>query len=1129
MNVLLLSQCDKRALTETRRILDQFAERRGDRAWQTPITLEGLNTLRRLLRKSARKNTAVACHWIRGIDHAELLWVVGDRRRFNEHGAVPTNTTQRDVLKSADEDQWHTGELIQILADLAGLFHDLGKATEAFQERLQGRMAGRNLIRHEWASLRLLEAFVGEGDDSAWLDRLGNLSPKDDQSWLVNLRRDGLDGMLPSPFRTMQHAPLASALGWLVVTHHRLPVPPKGATFQMSSLKGVLNQVMSDWNESAFNAAAPSDFVRYWTFPHGLSVSSETWRRRASRGGRRLTDWCARHSDQPELEILNNPFLMHLARLSLMLADHHYSRLKGTHSERVKGDAKHPLWANTQADGELNQPLDEHLIGVAQHGAEVARYLPRLAKHLPGLGRHPALKQRAKSERFRWQDRAVELAASIRERALSNGAFVVNMASTGCGKTLANARIMYALADPTVGLRCAFALGLRTLTLQTGQSFRNLLGLGDDDLAIRVGGSANTALFEFYERQAEARGSASQQCLVEEDGHVLFEGATEQHPLLRRAVADPEVRKLLIAPLLVSTIDHLVPATESQRGGRQIAPMLRLLSSDLVLDEPDDFDLADLPALARLVNWAGLLGARVLLSSATLPPALLQGLFEAYREGRNHYQRNCGESSSQAESPTNICCMWVDEFNREAHECATLEAFSSAHDSFAGRRHFELTRLSSEPRRRAALLPAPKLPESRRADLAVLAEAWAPEVLAAAIRLHQCNHSLDPVTGCRVSFGLIRIANIEPLYQLALTLYRLQIPEGYRIHLCVYHSRHPLLVRSAIEYQLDQTLQRHDSDAVFGVPHVRQRLDAHAERDQIFIVLGSPVTEVGRDHDYDWAVVEPSSVRSLIQLAGRVRRHRLNTVAQTNILVFDHNLRHFRQLGKAAFCNPGFETNEPDFLLATHDLNSLLRPEELAVIDARPRIVPPIELHPRQRLVDLEHARLRRVMLPVVATTAAKIAGLRGRTLAATAPPVTELNASTWWHSAPRDTTLTATLQQKQPFRQEPIPREVTLALLPDDDAETVQLHRVMVGSHSGSRLYVRVDLSQHHRLADSVVNGDRIQPWGSADYLTALTELANELDLPADVCARRFGTVNVPDNPDGWRYHPALGFAKRE
>jgi CRISPR-associated endonuclease/helicase Cas3 len=37
MNVLLISKCDKRALTETRRILDQFAERRGDRTWQTVL------------------------------------------------------------------------------------------------------------------------------------------------------------------------------------------------------------------------------------------------------------------------------------------------------------------------------------------------------------------------------------------------------------------------------------------------------------------------------------------------------------------------------------------------------------------------------------------------------------------------------------------------------------------------------------------------------------------------------------------------------------------------------------------------------------------------------------------------------------------------------------------------------------------------------------------------------------------------------------------------------------------------------------------------------------------------------------------------------------------------------------
>lgn len=102
MNILLISQCHKNALKETRRILDQFAERCGERTWQTPITQAGLTTLRKLLRQTARKNTAVACYWTHGKNHTELLWVVGDRRQFNEQGRVPTNRTRRDILRAED-------------------------------------------------------------------------------------------------------------------------------------------------------------------------------------------------------------------------------------------------------------------------------------------------------------------------------------------------------------------------------------------------------------------------------------------------------------------------------------------------------------------------------------------------------------------------------------------------------------------------------------------------------------------------------------------------------------------------------------------------------------------------------------------------------------------------------------------------------------------------------------------------------------------------------------------------------------------------------------------------------------------------------------------------------------------
>ena len=1116
MNVLLVSQCSKRALTETRRILDQFAERRGDRTWQTPITKAGLDALRRLLKKTARKNTAVACHWIRGLDHSELLWTVGDASGFNAQGAVPTNTTTRNILRGEDENDWHTGEEIALLTALAALLHDLGKACRAFQMRLEGKLQERNQYRHEWVSLRLFEAFVGTDNDATWLARLAAPTPDDDATWLDRLKCDGLDAATPRPFARLSHAPLAQALGWLVVTHHRLPTLPRGEAFQAGLLNKTLERIDAGWNERTDEGDAKT-LALYWQFPHGLPVTTPLWRKRGARLAQRLLLLRA----QPgKGDWLANPYVMHLSRLCLMLADHHYSSLSGQDAGRVNVPKGYPLYANTNSGaGDFNQTLDEHLLGVAQHSGEVTHALPRFDEQLARLARHKGLRKRAQDARFRWQDKAADTAVAMRERSTQHGAFIVNMASTGCGKTLANARIMYGLADPNKGMRCAFAMGLRTLTLQTGRAFADLLGLGDDDLAIRVGGSASRALFAHYERQAEATGSASSQSLLhKEEGHVVFEGNHDVHPLLRRVMHDPQVRALLAAPLLVCTIDHLTPATESQRGGRQIAPMLRLMSGDLVLDEPDDFDISDLPALTRLVHWAGLLGARVLLSSATLPPALVQGLFEAYRNGRQHFQRNRGKRPGAAEQAPLVCCAWFDEFSQQQTDCADGQGFASAHQDFAVKRRDHLAK--APVRRRFSLLPLDAGADRDRQPVR-----FAELARHAALALHAQHHSVDPHSGKRVSFGLVRMANIEPLVEVALALYRLGVPEGVRIHLCAYHSQFPLLIRSAIEHQLDEALNRRQPDAVFTLPGIRQRLDAHPEADQLFIVLGSPVTEVGRDHDYDWAVVEPSSMRSLIQLAGRIRRHREGECTSANLRVFDTNLRHFREPGQPAFCRPGFESSA--FPLDSHNLAQLLPADERGVIDARPRIVaPPGLLQPRARLVDLEHARMRLAMLVQPVASAPVTPGTRQRASAA-APA---LNAASWWSLPPADALLTAVLPQQQPFRLDTLKR-VDLVLRPNDDEDDYELMQMMDKPHGrrGETLFVRVEQSQNHRIPEAAVAGLGIAPWGQTDYWQALTELAAELDMPLADCARRFGTVTLPESPSGWRFHPALGFTKQK
>lgn len=1135
MNVLLVSQCDKRALTESRRILDQFAERRGDRAWQTPITQAGLDTLRKLLRKTARKNTAVACHWIRGRDHSELLWIIGNAGRFNAEGAVPTNTTERNILRRGDEDDWHSAEDIRLLAQLAALLHDLGKASVAFQQRLQGKRTEKNLYRHEWVSMRLFLAFVGDDDDAGWLARLVDADANDEVAWVSGGRylRDGVDsGIERYPFRMLvQRAPIAAAVAWLIVSHHRLPViPPRQGDgkhiwqgmrvgrFEQSWLEKPLHDIAHDWNE-LFRQASRQEAEAYWMPAGPLPVIAAEWRAAAARVSRRLLALREHHAQDHDW--LGNAYAMHLARMSLMLADHHYSSLPRASPLRVQGDGKTTLFANTDRDGP-KQRLDEHLLGVARDAGLIAHALPGFERHLPRLSRHRGLRKRSTDVRFSWQDKAFDAATGLRGAAAEHGAFVVNMASTGCGKTLANARILYALSDPQLGLRATYALGLRTLTLQTGRSYRQDLHLGEDELAVLVGGSASRALFDFYEQKAEARGSASVQSLIEEDSHVLYEGNEADHPLLSRALADAHIRKLLSAPMLVCTVDHLVPATESLRAGRQIAPMLRLMSADLVLDELDDYGLDDLPALTRLVHWAGLLGTRVVLSSATLPPALVEGMFMAYRAGRRQFRRNRGGDGGRTDARVDVPCLWADEFGVQVHACVDDAMFSESHRRFVDKRVSRLAR--AEPVRRAELWPL-EMPRGLPKD--ALRVRFAESVHHACLRLHEAHAEADPVSGKRVSFGIVRMANIDPIVDVARELYRLGAPEGTRIHLCVYHARFPLAQRSAVEAMLDATFNRREADDVWQLPEIRAALDTHPEQAHAFVVLASPVCEVGRDWDADWAVAEPSSMRSLIQLAGRVQRHRQKPPQEANVLLFEFNLRHFENGGAdaPAFVRPGFEKSGVDhlhrFRLDTHRLSRLMAPDEYGSLSAIPRIrpLPSGQWDTKQRWIDLEQARMTACMLP------------RAHMPSDLAPPADAAMARdeaalAWQHP---QAALIGVLPQQQPFRDD-TERRTTLAFLPgDEEDDGLQPHRVEANpAKRGDSLYVGAGELLYHIPLQPAAG---IASWGGMDLpelLALLEEHAAALGLELAETARRLAVLDVPRSDQGWRWHPWLGFTRR-
>ncbi|HGG61132.1 MAG TPA: type I-F CRISPR-associated helicase Cas3 [Gammaproteobacteria bacterium] len=1103
MNVMLVSQCGKRALKETRRILDQFAERRGDRSWQTAITLEGLKTLHRLLRKTARKNTAVACFWIRGHNHSELLWIVGDARQFNERGGTPTNTTRRNILRMEDEDDWLCGEAIRLLAALAALMHDLGKASLAFQDKLEKGKRIADVYRHEWVSLRLFQALVGEAqDDKAWLERLKNLGDEEAKRLLENLVRDGVDPTTRPPMKKLPS--LAQAVGWLILSHHRLPTnPDRNAGTRDKSLNRLPGSLKADWcgERQQRQDEKDQDFQKLkehcWQFPKGTPFDSKAWRKRAARFARRMLE----HERLFEQNWLDNVYALHLARLGLMLADHYYSSLP---AQPRFGDRDYPLHANTDADGQLKQRLDEHLLGVEANASRLLWQLPRLNRQVSRIARHKGFTRRTSNPHFAWQNKAHDLAVGLRQRARKHGFFGVNMASTGKGKTFANGRILYALADPKNGARFNIALGLRTLTLQTGDAYRKHLNLGSEDMAVLVGGGAIRELHA-QQRQPDDppkpadRGSESLENLLDDSNFVHYDGSLEDGPLSQWLKKSPDAQKLLAAPILVSTIDHLMPATESTRGGHQIAPMLRLLTSDLVLDEPDDFDLSDLPALTRLVHWAGMLGSNVLLSSATLPPALVQGLFDAWRAGRTVFQQNRGEPGRAV----NPVCAWFDEFGCMAEDCPDTITFFAHHQRFVEKR---LGKLAKEQQKRRAYIQPMDIPSpSPREEIY---PAWANILRETATRLHANHHVIDPSTGKRLSCGLIRMAHIRDIIGTARELLGQGAQENQRIHLCVYHSRHPLLMRAAIEEKLDRLLKREEGDArLFQQPEIRAMLDQHDEPDQLFIVLASPVSEVGRDHDYDWAIVEPSSIRSLIQLAGRIRRHRGAPESDApNIALMQTNIAHLlKGMTAPAFCHPGFETTlsgtkKP--LLNSHDLNDLITDEQLARIDASARIRERDRLAPRNNLADLEHAQLR-----VLMGHDKKIPEIPSRT------PVTH-----WYQTRAH---LSGELQRVQPFRDDPV-KNVRYYLDIDEDGEFSFLRFEKHGpatDHSGRLSIDKADFAENIML------------FGAPDYAEQLARLAGRMDMEMSDCARRFGIIDLPERqgqqPD-WLYDPALGVSKK-
>jgi CRISPR-associated endonuclease/helicase Cas3 len=589
------------------------------------------------------------------------------------------------------------------------------------------------------------------------------------------------------------------------------------------------------------------------------------------------------------------------------------------------------LFANSVSEGKrrrLKQSLDDHLWTVGKLAQKTVWRLFRLvqgsegsfAYSLPGLSLESVQKMICTVDtrsRFNWQNRCAEALIEAHKKYQNVPHLVFNTAATGSGKTRMNCRAIAVLSCDS-SPRMSIALNLRSLTLQTGKSIETSLGIDQSELAVVIGDLISQELFDKSQNNS----------LTKDDDENPFEPQTvvegDEYALpfwLKSFLKSDKEKTLLGAPLLVSTVDYLSSAGNPGDQGRHVKAALRCMSSDLILDEIDSYEPESLAAVLRLVQLAAFFRRNVVCSSATLSVVTAKAIDNAFASGirlAEELEHADSEGEKKKTSEIGYVRSFIDD---ELPPKTTLVGSGDRQFAEIYSKRLEDIAVAAEkkPKYRFAKL-------SRFKPEEVNVAGWQSVVLRTVCEMHRKNLWQFGDSGKTVSFGLIRVANVAPAIELSRF-----IAEGLpNTIVACYHAADFRISRFEKERRLDFLLSRHDGNKnILNDSQIRSIVNKSPHNEIIFVLVATPVEEVGRDHDFDWAVIEPSSAQSIVQTSGRVNRHRLIPCNQPNIAILQYNRRHCHNKEKGepenkAFCWPGFEEDDTCELYENHDLSLLL-------------------------------------------------------------------------------------------------------------------------------------------------------------------------------------------------------------
>lgn len=919
--IVAICESKGRSALKAETVLDRYFWRIGRRTWRGRASNACLARVSSDLKAVATRATAVAIHEIRSASASRTPIIrIGSKAAFAADGTCPVSISKAGRSRPALPS---TLASARACLRMAALFHDAGKATRLFQVKLDGAIAGKppeaDAVRHELVSTLVWDALVGKMDEATALARLQALEAdavteafRSAGSAAMEIHAEPQDAMT---LESLAAGGWRAAVGHLVLTHHRLPDGNGGASFTPR------NHVRDVPLTRAELEAAPG--TPFW--------EEEAWIQAVRTAA----------ADIREGDVPAHDFIL---RTCLMAGDQSGSALKTASATRPA----HLANTISVEKGKLvcGDSLSRHVRRVSDRARAMFGALVTGRNDWPDLPaeRCPSVILRPSGEhpRFAWQAEAARRAAVL--AAEGGGFFACLIAGTGTGKTRGAPAVLAAatFADSCPerrGLRFSLGLGLRTLADQSGREYVSDLGFSRDDVAVMIGTPPLEAGLD-SQNQVREPGSESLEhadpafLAIRAGGDIPADGS-EDADWLKGLSYDPartvaecieiyathardsaSLRRFLSTPIAVMTVDHLTPSISPLRGGHVPASM-RVLTSDLILDEIDQMSPEDLAALGRLAWQTGAAGRRLVIMSATLTPDVAHAFHAAYRAGWTEHAALTGA----------------------ADQVGILVAGDAPGSCVTGRNDITgIFRRSSEAQAaaanaRPALRPARVGPDLQGWDSAIRA------MDTAVSRLHDDSHVM--IQGFRVSIGFVRTSLVR--HAVAVSA---QLPAGVRdgrlrLKACL-HSRMPAFGRARIEAWLKEALTRKGE-------HPDRRLEERLEtmgifaqaraagvRDIELVIVCTPVIETGNDIDFDWAILEPVSSRAVVQAAGRVRRHREGMVPLPNVEVLEKPLQ---VLERGRISRPGIETRpHPDTraplveLDVARDARTLLGEDFLAAI-----------------------------------------------------------------------------------------------------------------------------------------------------------------------------------------------------